>query len=205
MSGPSGGSGSGRASGAQRTADAAFRLLELLVVACLAIMVVMVFGNVVLRYGFNSGIDVSEELSRIVFVWMIFIGAVIGFRDRSHLGVDSLVRRMRRPGRLASYVASDLLMLAACVLVAHGSAKQVALNWNNPAPVTGIPLGVGYAMGVFTSVAIALMLLRSLARAIGGRLSDDELIRVASSEDAAAGPAVPTASPPRTAIEERAT
>ena len=40
------------------------KLLELLIVVLLAAMVVMVFGNVVLRYGFNSGITVSEELSR---------------------------------------------------------------------------------------------------------------------------------------------
>ncbi len=41
-----------------------FRLLRLLIVLCMIGMVVMVFGNVVLRYAFNSGISVSEELAR---------------------------------------------------------------------------------------------------------------------------------------------
>jgi hypothetical protein len=45
------------------------------IAACLAAMVVLVFGNVVLRYGFNSGIAVSEELSRWLFVWLTFMGA----------------------------------------------------------------------------------------------------------------------------------
>ena len=44
------------------------RLLDGVIAACLAAMVVLVFGNVVLRYGFNSGIAVSEELSRWLFV-----------------------------------------------------------------------------------------------------------------------------------------
>ncbi|MEO5883317.1 MAG: TRAP transporter small permease subunit, partial [Caldimonas sp.] len=44
----------------------------------LATMVVLVFGNVVLRYGFNSGITASEELSRFLFVWLTFMGAVVG-------------------------------------------------------------------------------------------------------------------------------
>ena len=52
--------------------DRLCRLFAVLMVACLAGMVVMVFGNVVLRYGFNSGITASEELSRWLFVWMTF-------------------------------------------------------------------------------------------------------------------------------------
>ena len=46
------------------------RLLSVLMVACLALMVVLVFGNVVMRYAFNSGFTLSEELSRWLFVWM---------------------------------------------------------------------------------------------------------------------------------------
>ena len=52
----------------QRAIDGFFRLLEFLVVVCMVAMVVMVFGNVVLRYGFNSGISVSDEMSRYCFI-----------------------------------------------------------------------------------------------------------------------------------------
>jgi TRAP-type transport system small permease protein len=56
----------------------AFRHLgETLLALCLAGMVIAVFGNVVLRYGFNSGINASEELSRLLFVWMVFLGATL--------------------------------------------------------------------------------------------------------------------------------
>ena len=53
--------------------DAYFRFLKFLVVFFLATMVILVFGNVVLRYGFNSGITVSEEVSRWAFVWLLFL------------------------------------------------------------------------------------------------------------------------------------
>ena len=59
----------------------------------LALMVVLVFGNVVLRYGFNSGIAVSEEVSRYLFIWLTFIGAVIAVHEHAHLGVDTLAQR----------------------------------------------------------------------------------------------------------------
>ena len=66
----------GRFPGARmkRILDGYCRFLEWLIALALAVMVVLVFGNVVLRYGFNSGITVSEEVSRWLFVWLTFWG-----------------------------------------------------------------------------------------------------------------------------------
>ena len=78
--------------------DKGFRALEALLVLVLAAMVVMVFANVVLRYGFGSGITVSEEISRFLFVWLIFLGSVPVMRQHGHLGVEMLVGKLlRRP------------------------------------------------------------------------------------------------------------
>ncbi len=60
--------------------------IEVLIAAALAVMVVLVFGNVVLRYGFNSGITVSEEVSRWLFIWITFLGAVVALQEHGHLG-----------------------------------------------------------------------------------------------------------------------
>ena len=60
-----------------RIGSACVRALEIIIVACLALMAVLVFGNVVLRYAFDSGIAVSEELSRLLFVWLIFVCQMI--------------------------------------------------------------------------------------------------------------------------------
>ena len=79
--------------------DLFFRLAEALLVLMLCAMVVMVFGNVVLRYGFNSGLDFSEELSRFFFIWITFLGAIIAMREKAHLGLDTLVRLLPRAGR----------------------------------------------------------------------------------------------------------
>ena len=62
-------------------------------------MVVLVFGNVVLRYGFNTGITVSEEVSRWLFVYMTFLGAIVALREHGHLGVDMLVNRLPVAGK----------------------------------------------------------------------------------------------------------
>ncbi len=41
--------------------DGYCRLLGYVIAAALALMVVLVFGNVFMRYAFNSGLTVSEE------------------------------------------------------------------------------------------------------------------------------------------------
>jgi len=46
------------------------RIINFIIVFCLASMMLMVFVNVVLRYGFNSGITFSEDVSRLFFVWL---------------------------------------------------------------------------------------------------------------------------------------
>ena len=78
----------------QKLANLYFLLLKAAMAALLAAMVLMVFGNVVLRYAFNQGITASDELSRLFFVWLTFIGAAVAIREHGHIGVDMLVRRL---------------------------------------------------------------------------------------------------------------
>ena len=73
-----------------------------------------VFGNVALRYGLNSGITVSEELSRWFFLWMTFLGAVVGLVERAHLGTDMLVGRLGTTGKR---VCLALALMAAASFV----------------------------------------------------------------------------------------
>src|SRR5215212_2219813 len=122
----------------QRIVDAYFTCLKVAIVACLAIMVILVFGNVVLRYAFNLGITVSEELSRFLFVWLTFLGAIIAFREHGHLGVDMVVSRLSGAGKKACLVVSQLLMLWVTWLFLQGSWEQTLINLDVKSPSAGI-------------------------------------------------------------------
>ncbi len=178
---------------ARSVMDRFCQLLDLLMAACLAVMLVMVFGNVVLRYAFNSGIAVSEELSRWLFVWLTFLGALVALREHGHLGTDVLVSRLPRAGQRVCAAVSQLLMLGVTVLLFQGSLAQVRINWDVEAPVTGAPMAVVYAAGVVFAVPAALLLLAQLWRTLSGRLRDEDLALVQDSEDRA--PAAPAAVP----------
>jgi len=157
----------------QRFATAWLRLLRVLIATCLALMVLLVFGNVVLRYVFNTGLTLSEELSRWLFVWLVFLGAVLAMHQHGHLGVDVLVRRLPPPLRRACVVASHVLMLWATWLLLRGSWSQTVINLGTSAPASGLPVAVVYAVGVVFGVAVGLLLLYELALMLLGRYTDD--------------------------------
>lgn len=152
-----------------RLIDGYCRLLKATIALLLAVMVLLVFGNVVLRYGFNSGITVSEELSRWLFVWMIFLGAVVALKEHLHLGTDVLIARLGPVGRRACLIATQALMLYVTWLLFSGSLAQARINWDVKAPVTGLSVAYFYGAGLFFAVSAGLLLARELFQTLRGR------------------------------------
>ena len=150
--------------------------VEMVLIVMFGIMAVLVFGNVVLRYGFNSGIVFSEEASRFMFMWLTLIGALIVMKDHGHLGMSSVVDRLGERGQRVCRFTADLLTLVCCLLLAHGTWKQVIIGMDDHAPVTGIPMGIIQTSLLISSVGMALVLAHGLWRQLTGRMSKDELV-----------------------------
>jgi TRAP-type C4-dicarboxylate transport system permease small subunit len=167
----------------QRVIDQFCRLLSMVMVAALFLMVVMVFGNVVLRYGFNSGITMSEELSRWLFVWMTFLGALVALRQHAHLGTDTLVSRLPVAGKKICLGLSHLLMLYLCWLMLVGSWKQMMINAGTTSAVMEASMGYFYAAGVFFSAFALVFIANDLYKLLTGQLAESELIGITESED----------------------
>ena len=163
--------------------EAYCRVLTAVVVALMAAMVVLVFGNVVLRYVANSGITVSEELSRWFFVWMTFLGAVVGLQERAHLGTDLLIGRLGRSGKRACLLVSQLLMLWVTWLIFQGSLAQTRISWEVQAPVSELSMAWLSGVGVVFAVLTAPILLLDLWRTATDRMTDADLVMVQDSED----------------------
>jgi TRAP-type transport system small permease protein len=167
----------------KKTIDLFFKLLEFLVVVCLVAMVIMVFGNVVLRYGFNSGIDISDEMSRYCFIWLTYIGAMVAMREKGHLGVDTLVLRLSLNGKKLCFFLSEVMMLGCNLLFLAGTWKMHELQVTNVSTVVGISMiwvyGIGYVVGSVMSV----MNVNQLYKLLTGQLKEEDLIMVVESED----------------------
>lgn len=176
----------------QTLIDRLCRVLSAVMVVFLALMVLMVFGNVVLRYGFNSGITISEELSRWLFVWMTFLGALVALRNHAHLGTDSLVSRLPLVGKKICLGLTHALMLYLCWLMFRGSWQQTVINWGTTSAVMEASMGYFYAAGLFFSVFAFFFILHELWKLLTGQLSESELVGVTESDDMPHGNPEPT-------------
>jgi TRAP-type transport system small permease protein len=142
------------------------RVTHWLMAACLAVMAVAVFINVVLRYGFGSGIAASEELSRLLFVWMVFIGATAAYPAGEHMAFTSLVGMLqKRPRALAVMtVLIRLLVILGCVLVAWGAWQQVVVGMDSKSVVLGYPASLLPLPAFLSCAVIGVMALIELVR-----------------------------------------
>ena len=166
-----------------RIVDWYFHILKAMVVFFIGSMVVLVLGNVILRYGFNSGITVSEELSRWGFVWLTFTGAIIAMREHTHLGMDTVVSKLPVLGKKICYVLSHLIMIGCVLLFMSGAWDQTVINIGVEAPASGLSSGFFYGVGLFFGVPALLILCYDLYMMLSGQLKDEELVRIRESEE----------------------
>ncbi|WP_256985542.1 TRAP transporter small permease [Bordetella genomosp. 1] len=151
-----------------RAAQWSFTLQTWLMVACLVVMMVLLFGNVTLRYVFNSGINVSDELSRLAFVWLIFIGAVLALREHQHLGVTMLVQRFGPAARRVTHLACQALVLWVLWLMADGGWRQTVIGMSTDLPVTGLPIAVFNAAVLYAAVVMMVLTVLDILSVLTG-------------------------------------
>jgi TRAP-type C4-dicarboxylate transport system permease small subunit len=139
---------------------------------------------VVLRYLFNSGITVSEEVSRWLFIWMTFLGAIVALHEHGHLGVDMVVQRLPAWAKKICLGLGHVLMLYILWLLLQGSIAQARINWDVTAPTTGASMAIVYLSCVVFAVCAGFLMLLDLLRLVTGKMSEAELVMVQESEEA---------------------
>lgn len=148
-------------------------LAEGLLALCLLGMVVAVFGNVVLRYVWGTGWVVSEELSRLLFVWLVSIAATLTFAEGKHLGFDLVTARLSgKPAAAMRWLTRALIALALYYLIS-GAWTQVLVGMNSHSPVMNYPLSLAAGAIFVMGICMALLLVvQAVAELRGERTGD---------------------------------
>lgn len=137
------------------------RVLEGILAVLIAVLSCIVFINVILRYGFESSILSVDELSRYLFVWLTFIGAIVAFMDNAHVQVTFVVEKLSPANQRRLSLLTHSLILLLCIALGWGSLQKRCRTERSP-PILGLPIGLMYIACLPTSVAIALIELRRL-------------------------------------------
>lgn len=131
--------------------------IDILMALILACMIVLVFVNVVLRYGFSSGLRPSVELSRLGLVWIVMLGAAVVLRRGEHLAIAEFSERLfpkavpvlRRICWAIIFVSVGMLYI--------GAYKQMMFNWTDISPLTGLPSALFYFSGVISAILMGII------------------------------------------------
>lgn len=119
----------------------------------------LVLLNVFMRYFLNSPLTWSEEVATTCFVWTIFIGGAVTFRNKAHLGVDIVVKRLPAKARAAIQFLMDItviLILGALtynsILYAVNSAGKLSNVLQQTILWCTFPVAAGFGLSLVWAV-----------------------------------------------------
>jgi TRAP-type C4-dicarboxylate transport system permease small subunit len=121
-------------------------VLEFLALVCMAVMTILIVAQVVLRYLFNEPLTWSEELARIVFIYMTFIGIGAAYGRRRHMSVDAIVillpMKIQKAIRAVVVGIASVFLLVVMFVTVRSMVELFRIEINTPA--LDIPMGLVY-------------------------------------------------------------
>ena len=145
---------------ARRALPAFFRViddvLKTAMVVMLVVLILAVAINVFGRFVLNESLATSDELSRFLFIWVIFLGAALAHLHREHIAVDLLVSRLPRPAQRVMTVVQELLV-ATLLIALLVSAYRVMSFSPGVSPLLRVPLNLVNASVPFGAVIMLII------------------------------------------------
>lgn len=124
--------------------NAITQVFRWITVILLSLMVIIVFANVVSRYYLHASLAWSEEVTRFMLVWLVFVGAFLAYIHDEHLGLDILVAQFPPKVRKNVAVCTNLLVIFALYAVMEGGYLLMRDNFDWLSPAAEIPQGYVY-------------------------------------------------------------
>jgi len=141
------------------------KVLKVLVTSCMALMVVVVTWQVVSRYAMGDPSPWTEEVARMLLIWVGLLGGVYAYSEKAHLGLDLLYQKVGVTGKRRLDTITDVccgLFALAVLVVGGGSLVQLTWELKQTTAVLGIPMAWVYSVLPLSGVLIVFYSLASL-------------------------------------------
>lgn len=148
-------------------------------IVALAVMVAVIFAQVVMRYVFNNSLSWSEEFARYLFVWFSWLGVSAGVKDKEHLKVEMLSDALTKRGFLKAKEVMNIIVtlvwLATTLIVAYYGIQvvQIQMTLNVVTPAMRLPVWIGYFAIPFCSFVVGIRLLGRLCDSLRALLNNE--------------------------------
>jgi TRAP-type C4-dicarboxylate transport system permease small subunit len=141
------------------------KALKALVTGCMALMVVVVTWQVVSRYALGDPSQWTEEVARMLLIWVGLLGGVYAYREKAHLGLDLLYQKVGDAGKRRLDIITDVSCgLFALMVLVIGGGSLVQLTWElrQTTAALGIPMAWVYAVLPLSGLLIVYYSIASL-------------------------------------------
>ena len=135
-----------------RMADRLARWTGIGVMILVAAFTLLVTASVVLRYGFDQGVDWGEEAGRYLMIWMGFLGASLALRKGGHVGITMIREALPAPIRRVMTLTASVAILAWFVITTFGAIQLLVIVSQKTSlvlpismflPYLAVPVGLG--------------------------------------------------------------
>ena len=137
------------------------KTIKYAVAILLVCMVIIVFSNVISRYFLKAALAWSEEVSRFMFIWLVFLGAVLAYQSNEHLGLDLITKKLPKKIGLVVAIICDLIVMYALFLITVGGQDLAIQSWKWLSPATSVSYGIVY---LIVPICGGLMLLQTVLK-----------------------------------------
>jgi TRAP-type C4-dicarboxylate transport system permease small subunit len=164
--------------------DTLFKAVEVLIAFFLAVMISLVFMNVVCRYLFSKGFAWSEEIARLCFIYLVYLGSIGAMRDNQHLIIDSILSRVPLMAQRLIYFLVQVGLLWLMSILTRGSWLLMLQNLRDRWVATHFPTYLVYAAGLITGIAIGIIALANIFRLVIMKMSVADLLKMRDDSEA---------------------
>lgn len=146
------------------------RFEEVLLVAGIALMVVILFIQIILRFVFGSPLSWVEELARVIFIWVSWLGISLGQRHGEHIKVTMVTDRIKGKMQTIVLLLADIISLAILAVFAYQGIilLEKILIMGTVTPALNIPRWVIYASVPFSCFVMSLRLIADMIQNVKG-------------------------------------
>lgn len=113
-----------------------------LVIASMTVMLIVVSGQVFFRYALNLSVDWAEEVSRLSFVWSVFLAVPLGVKRGAHVGIALLTDRLSAAVQDKLFRAMNVLAIVLMAIVAYEAVVLTVDQWDEPMSTLDVSVGL---------------------------------------------------------------
>lgn len=122
------------------------KLMELLIGFMMIAMTILILVQILFRSVLNKSLPWSTELATFMFSWIVFFGATIGFKSKSHFSVDMFFSKLPIKIQVFLNYLVDLLVSIFLLVTAKYGFELVGKTTKQLSPALKIPMSIMYAV-----------------------------------------------------------